>query len=162
MVNPGKRPAGVEPVRSDAHKVEAAYSGDDIAMGVTYQIQIGERRSIVVQTHVGRGDDPKQLNALFDKVMAATDRVHAVYRLQELQREHKLLTKQFAMSLDNLSETKARWQAEWERKSKRGPVELAGNQREIETNTLKQHDRFRAQLAELEQDIQDLEKLIGK
>lgn len=161
MTNPGKRPAGVEPVRGDLHKVVPTYTGDEIALGITYQVAIGERRSIVVQTHVGQSTSEKDINDLFDRLMKATDRVNAKYRLEELQREVKLTTNQFALSLDNITENKTKWQEEWERKGRRGTFEPAGNQREIMNNVEKQHERFRQTIANLEVEIAELEKIVA-
>jgi hypothetical protein len=137
-------------------------TGDDIALGVTYQITIDERRAIVIQTHVTRDCNERDLNSLFDKVMKVTDRVHAIYRVQELRLDLKREHNQLALSMTNLGQTKERWQTEWQRKGKRGPFEQTGDQSKLEDQMEVQHNRMRDNVKSLEAQIAALERLIGK
>ena len=66
------REANVEPARPDTHTTEPVYSGKDIALGISVQLSIGEKRGIGVQTHVTRDCPPEELNNILNDQMIAS------------------------------------------------------------------------------------------
>src|SRR5215469_11582930 len=110
------------------HTTEPKYSGQDIALGITFHMQIGERRSIAMQTHVVRDCSDEDLNGVLDKAARALDRVNAKYRIQELKVVLAQNTRQYAMTLDNRSELNTKWQADWVTTNRKGPYKPTGSQ----------------------------------
>ncbi len=156
--------SGTGTLASTAHTVETVYSGDDIAMGITCQLAIGDRRSIVVQTHTKQSAEPAELNALFDKIWAGLDRINARYRIKELLLSKKVQQDQMAMVLDNNGVTRQKWEAEWNQSAqsgkRRGPFQM--NAQQINTHNQQQHmiDRHKKEIEALDTEIRETQKLI--
>jgi len=156
--------SGTGPVASTAHTATPVYTGDDIALGITCQLTIGDRRSIVVQTHTKQSAEPAELNALLDKVWLALDRVNARYRLKELQLNKKLQQNQMGMILDNNSQTRAKWAKDWEAsgaRGRRGPFALSATQHNTHQQQLAQIERHKSEITALDTEIRDTEQLIA-
>lgn len=158
--------AGTDPVASTAHKAEALFSGDEIALGVTCQLQIGDRRSIVVQTHTTQNAEPAELNALFDKIWTALDRVNARYRLKELQLNKKMQQDQMGTVLENNTQTRARMERQWEEESKggarrRGPFQMNAAQHNVHQQQLAMIERHKAEINALDTEIRETERIIA-
>jgi hypothetical protein len=156
--------AGVDPIASTAHKVETVYSGDDIALGITCQLAIGDRRSIVVQTHTKQNAEPAELNALLDKVWAALDRVNARYRIKELQLNKKVQQDQMAMVMDNNGATRAKWEAEWNQSAqsgkRRGPFAMNAQQINTHNQQAAMVERHKKEIEALDTEIRETQRLI--
>ena len=154
------REANVEPAKVDTHTTEPVYSGKDIALGLSVQISIGEKRGIGVQTHVTRDCTDVELNSVLDKVMRALDRQNAKYRMHELQilRDNKV--KAVAEMMDNHSLAITKWQNEWVQNKRRGPFDMTPSQQQQKVamdNTFRQQkyelELFEAEIAELKLQI---------
>jgi hypothetical protein len=156
--------AGTDTLASTAHKVEAVFSGDDIAMGLTCQLTIGDRRSIVVQTHTTQSAEPAELNKLFDKIWAALDRVNARYRLKELMLNKKVQQDQMAMVMDNNSTTRQKWEAEWNQSAQQGKRRggFVMNAQQINTSNQQQQmiERHKNEIEALDTEIRETQRLI--
>lgn len=157
--------AGTGPIASTAHKVEAVYSGDDIALGITCQLTIGDRRSIVVQTHTKQSAEPGELNALLDKVWLALDRINARYRLDELKLAKKMQEDQMAAVLENNMQTRAKWEKDWETQTssgkRRGGFTLNPQQHNTHQQQVSMIDRHKKEIGAIETQIRETEKLIA-
>jgi hypothetical protein len=154
------REANVGPAPPDLHTVEPVYSGKDIALGLTVQIAIGERRSIVVQTHVTRDCSDVELNSILDKVTKALDRQSDRYRLPELKKQRALSLKTFTNMMQNQSETQERWEAEWVGNKRRGPFQLNQSQQQLRNQADNQLNNTKKDIETLEAEIAELEKQI--
>ena len=154
------REANVGPAPPDMHTVDPVYSGKDIALGLTVQIAIGERRSIVVQTHVTRDCPEFELNSTLDKVTRALDRQNSKYRLQELKTQRELSLKTLAGMMQNRADVQDRWEAEWVGNKRRGPFQLTQSQLQLKGQAENQLANTRKDLEKLEGEIAELEKQI--
>jgi len=143
------------------HTTQAAYSGADIALGVSFTFALDERRSIGVQTHVIRDCEPRELDALFDKITVALDRVGAKYQLRELKLLHKQRTKALADMMEDSARTKDGWIKRWTDSNRRGEWKPDGNQAALMENQRKAQAQTRDDLSALELRIAELEKQIG-
>jgi len=157
--------AGVGSLASTAHKVETVYSGDDIALGITCQLTIGERRSIVVQTHTTQAAPAAELNALLDKVWLALDRINARYRLDELKLAKKMQEDQMGSVLENNMQTRAKWEKDWETQSasgkRRGGFTLNPQQHNTHQQQVAMIERHKKEIGAIETQIRETEKLIA-
>lgn len=156
--------AGTGPIASTAHRVEALFSGDEIALGITCQLAIGDRRSIVVQTHTTQSASPAELNALLDKVWAALDRKNATYRLKELLLNKKVQQDQMAMVMDNNGATRAKWEAEWNQSAqsgkRRGPFTMNPTQINTHNQQITMVERHKKEIEALDTEIRTTQDLI--
>lgn len=158
--------AGTGALASTAHTVTPTYSGDDIALGITCQLTIGDRRSIVVQTHTKQSAEPVELNALLDKIWKSLDRTNARYRLDELRLARKQQQDQMAMVLDNNSQTRAKWEKDWETQAsggkRRGGFTLNPQQHNTHQQQVAMIERHKQEIAAIETQIRDTERLIAE
>ena len=150
------REANVEPARPDTHTTEPVYSGKDIALGISVQLSIGEKRGIGVQTHVTRDCPPEELNNILDKVMKALDRQNAKYRMHELQALRNNKVKNVAEMMENHSQTLSKWQDEWTKNKRRGPFDMTPSQQQ---QKVAMDNTFRQQKYEIELLETELEEL---
>jgi len=154
------REAAVRAANPKMHAVEPVYTGSDIALGITVQMQIGERRQIAMQTHVTRDCSETELNTVLDKATAALDRQNSKYRIQELKILLSQTLKQYSQSSDNLSDTQLKWQHDWFSRQRRGPLELTESQRQVEAQSKGHLERLRNEIRGLESEIGTLENQV--
>ena len=154
------REAAVRAESPKMHAVEPVYTGADIALGITVQMQIGERRQIAMQTHVTRDCSEADLNAVLDKATAALDRQNAKYRIQELRVVLVQNLKQYEQSADNLTDTERKWSNDWANRKRMGPLELTESQRTIQVQAKGHLERLRNEIRVLEAEIAVLEKQV--
>jgi hypothetical protein len=146
------REANVGPAPPDMHTVEPTYSGKDIALGLTVQISIGEKRGIAVQTHVTRDCAEHELNAVLDKVTKALDRQNAKYRQHEIQARVDMQKKKLAEMMENHAKMFEKWQKDWDTGKRRGPFEMTASQQANKVamdNTFNQN-KYELELLEIE------------
>lgn len=61
------------------------------ALGISVQAQAGDRRTIIIQTHMGRDDSEEEINTLLDRLQRVIDRQQASYDLDaEMEGFHKV------------------------------------------------------------------------
>ena len=154
------REANVEPARPDTHTTEPVYSGKDIALGISVQLSIGEKRGIGVQTHVTRDCPPEELNNILDKVMKALDRQNAKYRMHELQVQRDLQVKKMGEMMDNHSQTMQKWQDEWIKIKRRGPFDMSPSQQQQKVAMDNTFSRDKYNLEMMEAEIAELKSQI--
>lgn len=153
--------SGTAALPPTAHTVQPVYSGDDIALGITCQLQIGDRRVITIQTHTTRDTEVPVLNALFDKVWTALDRVNARYRLQELKLNKKMQENQLALVLDNNASMRQKWEAEYQTGKRRGDFQMTATQHNSHMQQMQMVERHKQAIADLETEIKDVERQIA-
>ena len=154
------REANVEPARPDMHTTEPVYSGKDIALGLSVQISIGEKRAIAVQTHVTRDCPDTELNALLDKVTRALDRQNAKYRMHELQVQRDLRVKKIAEMMENHSQISQKWEDEWIKNKRRGPFDMTPSQQQQRVAMDNTFNREKYELEMLESELAELKAQI--
>lgn len=83
--------------------------------------QVSQERIIRFSTGIPRDVEPRELNALLDKLSAATDRQAARYELQRLEDAAKREEKLYVQQQEDLVRMDAEREAEWSRSNKRAP-----------------------------------------
>ena len=144
----------------DMHTTEPVYSGKDIALGLTVQISIGEKRAIAVQTHVTRDCSDLELNGVLDKVTRALDRQNAKYRMHELQVQRDLRVKKVAEMMENHAQTFSKWQADWDKGKRRGPFDMTSSQQQQKVAMDNTFAREKYELELLESEIAELKSQV--
>ena len=124
----------------------------EVALGVTFQLDIGEKRHIVMQTYIGRDCEIGALNGMLDKIGKAMDRQNAKYRVYELQVQRDLQVKRLAEMMENHSQTMVKWEDEWVKSKRRGPFDMTPSQHQQKIamdNTFK-GEKYRLEVQEAE------------
>ena len=155
------REVNVEEASPDAHTTEPKYSGKDIALGITVQMQIGERRSIAFQTHVIRDCSEGELNGVLDKTTKALDRINSKYRIAELNTVLAQNMRQLGLTLENQSQTNERWQADWVGTGRKGPFKITSSQQVAKDQSAAMVDRLSKEVESIRAEIALLEKQVG-
>ena len=142
---------------------------DTPAIGVSFQHQLDDHRSIVFQGFVERDCSDHELDRVLDKLRRASDRQKMLaalpsYRIMLANRKQGL-KQEMATHLDLATEASVqmdRWRADWEGRGARGEFKLQGGQKG-------EMDRLNAAMAGskqkitlLEKEIADLEAQIGE
>ncbi len=132
----------------------------EAAIGVTVSVQIGQGRSIVLQTALPRDADLRDYHATLDKIGEAVDRQEAKYMLLSLkkvlanrQRSLKIHEQQF-MEIDNLSE------ATWKASPRKGEHRLTPAEIARKDNLRTNVEQARIEIASIEADITECELII--
>jgi hypothetical protein len=143
------------------HTTEPSYHGSDIALGITMQYALDERRSVVAQTHVIRDCPPKELDAVLSKLADAFDRVGNRYRLRELRKLHQQRIKAAADMMLDAANTEQKWGRAWVEGGRKGEFKPDGNQRTMRDNWHKAQEQAKNDVRMLEVEIAALEPASG-
>lgn len=97
------------------------FSGVDVpAIMLSMDHQVSEGRIVRFSTGIPRDVAPSELNALLDKLAAATDRQQAKYELQRLEEGVKREEKLYVQQQEDLTRMDAEAEARWQQ-TKRTP-----------------------------------------
>lgn len=139
----------------------------DPAIGISMEVEVSKGRRLVLQTHVARDAPIGELNGTLDKINTASDRQVAYYELDALrfQLEHdERVLKQFRDNYVLLEQTAL---SSWERRGKRGPVELSDREQkgkmEAETSIERmttQIGAVKARIAEFEAKVKNTSRVV--
>lgn len=132
------------------------------AVGVTIQSQVNPRRSIVLQTFIGRDEGTREFHALTDKLSSVIDRQEAKYDL--IGAQDKLAADQRSLDLGEAQFVAigVRSAEEWKAKRKQGEPQLSASERIAKDNVAQSIKAGRASVERLKQEIKELEAKIAK
>jgi hypothetical protein len=91
------------------------------AIMVSYDHQVSDGRILRFSTGVARDAEPAAINALLDKLTAATDRQAAKYELEKLKETLAQEEKFYTLRQEDLVRIDASAQAEWETSNRKAP-----------------------------------------
>lgn len=149
--------------RSGIEKPKLVYTGDDIPLGITFRMALGEQRELTIQTHTIRDTSAEDLHALLDKVTHAGDRAGLKYRLRELELQKAQRVKEAATRMENFLETERGWQEAWTKTSRRGPFELTGQQLTMRDQAYKMRDDLQRMITDVDAEIEKVKsQMAGK
>jgi hypothetical protein len=132
----------------------------DPAIGISYGIQIDEKRNIVMQAFVARDCDAVEFNRVLDKVAAAMDRQAARYGLKALRKSLAMQQKQLRRVTEDLFNIDERNQTLFKASGKRGEYKRSTEQEAHRTNVLTTQKRFQEEIDELKAEIFEAEKVL--
>lgn len=133
----------------------------EAAVAITVSTQVAEKRSIVLQTHIGRDDPVDVLHSVLDKLGRGVDRQEAKYRLKDLQLglEHeKKLYKQLTEDFQRIDEKHA---VEWHARGKKGDPVLGANERQHKETAKTNLGRYKESIAKFENEIVECKAIIA-
>ena len=132
----------------------------EIAVAITVQSQVGDKRTIVMQTYLPRDTHVKEFHKTLDKLTRAVDRQEAKANLEQAKRHLEQVTETLAKLEADYTRIDERNATEWKVKGKKGEPQL--NQTELaakgtaHTNIKEyrnQIDKAKAQIKEYEAEI---------
>ncbi len=116
------------------------------AIGFSISVQIGEKQSIVAQTHIDNTASLSEINALIDKVQASLDR-------QKLKVDHADWIKKLAFDTKKLKQIKEDFvrldqnqSAAWESKGRKGEFKLGPKEEADRRNAISTIERYEQEL----------------
>jgi len=137
--------------------------GKAIAVGMTLSTQIGEGRSLVMQTYIPRDASVREYHLVLDKLGAATDRQKAKYDLLAVEMslaQHNKMLAQLKEDYDRIAQDiETKWQ---QQPGRRGPPKLNPNEAAQRVQAQQTMKRYVVEIAKLEADRDKLKADIEK
>ena len=93
------------------------------ALGMSYQFQISERRSIVFQTHISNDVDQKTLDDILDTMQLAANRQQALLEIVDTERQLAALRQQLPLLEEDRDKAVVRMNAKIDADPRRRPRE---------------------------------------
>lgn len=133
-----------------------------IAVAITIQSQVNQRRSIVMQTYLDRDAPLSEFHALADKLSGVTDRQEAKFDLMGARDKLLIDERSLALAEAQFQAIDARNAAEWKAKKKQGEPTLSHAERVAKDNTAETIKAARKGIEALKVEITELEAKIAK
>lgn len=131
-----------------------------IAVAVTVSTQLGDGRSIVMQTYLDRDAEQGQFDGTLDKLGAVVDRQEAKYQLRGLKANlevHEATLKQLETDYAKIEQNAT---AEWTKRGKKGTPQLAASELAQKGNAEQNIKRYRQEIVKIKAEIERCEGLV--
>lgn len=129
------------------------------ALGFSYSIQIDDRNSLVLQSHLPLDCPPSAIDAALDKMANAVARQGAKFTIIALKRSLKMQTKQLRRVTEDLALQDEASQLAFKVAGKKGSYQLNQQQEIARRNVLVTQLRFKEEILDIEEEIAAAEKL---
>lgn len=132
------------------------------ALGISFKASVGDGKELVFQTHVPQEIEPKELNALLDKIKAAAERQGAFADLvqleNELERHMTALSSQDAEAarIDDIAASNHA------SSGKRGAVALSTTEKKAKENFKATRGKFVEMIGRINEQIDKAKAKIGE
>ena len=131
------------------------------SIGISLNVQVSEKRQLVLQSLVARDCAAQDLNVILDKLRMAADRQVAFADIEKLklflaQQEEQATThaKRIAQVDQNVKDA-------WARGNKRGDPVLTSKERTEQAQAYEIAEELKRRIAKVKQDIADTQAIIG-
>lgn len=128
------------------------------ALGITWQVGVDEKRSLVIQTYAARDDTPSELRNLLTKITDASDYVEKLYRVRNLKLERKKMADELARQMETYSNLEEGYRVAFARRGKKGEYEPQGNEISQLNQNRANQERVKAQMTYIDTEIRVLEE----
>lgn len=133
------------------------------AIGFSISVQIGEKQSIVAQTHVDQSASLSEINAVIDKVQAAMERQKLKVDLADWRKKLAFDEKKLRQIQEDFTRLEENHARAWESKGKRGEFKLGLKEEADRRNAQSTIERYQQELALDRENIVECEtKLAAK
>lgn len=136
--------------------------GPAIAVAITVQTTLTDRRSIVMQTYIPRDAPVVEFHDALDKLGKAIDRQDAKYRLDALLVTMEAHEKTLHQLEEDFNRIDTDASAAWLKRGKKGEPELSANERAQKGNAKQNILRYRMEIKKLQADIDQCKATIAK
>jgi hypothetical protein len=131
------------------------------SIGVSLQVPFLNQRTLVMQSYVERDCEPRELNALLDKLRTAADRQKAFVDIevtkQALEEAHKQADKQ-ALRMQQVDENIKRI---WANGGRRGDVMLTEKEKADQLTAIQNAEKIQNDIGQLSTEMERLQNVIG-
>jgi DNA repair exonuclease SbcCD ATPase subunit len=131
------------------------------ALGISYQIDIAQGRSLVFQTHVDATMDRETIDALLDDVARAANRQKAEHDLDEFKRKLASFYLQLKQHTGGLIRQEEDFRANWTARGKRGEWQATGQEITALQNIKTNLETLKANIEACKQEIANLEAIMA-
>lgn len=131
----------------------AKASSESPALGVSYSVQLDDKRNIVAQTYVPVDCTPVELDAILNKVGDAVDRQAAKYSIKALERSLRMQQKQLKRVTEDLAFQDDKNQNAFRAAGKKGQFRLTNEQETHRANVFITQTRFQEEIDDLKREI---------
>ena len=131
------------------------------SIGISYNLALGNNKSLVLQSFIERDCEPKVLNAMLDKLRVATERQAAFFALEGAKAE---LARQEKMAADHarrMAQVDENFKAAWNRGNRKGDPVLTAKERTEQQQAYANAEEIKVRIAMTKKDIADFEAIIG-
>jgi hypothetical protein len=132
------------------------------AIGFSFSAEIGQKLSLVAQTHIDRDAPLDQINTLMDKVRRALEHQKAAAELIELRQKLKYDEKKLRQLKEDFAEIERRRKHEWDNSPKRGEFKLSPKEQGERNNALSTIDRYELEIELDKENIAECEAKLAK
>ena len=131
------------------------------SIGISYTVELPGKKALVMQSFVGRDDDPKAINAVLDKIRVAADRQFAFGAVQQLklqlEQEQKLASDHAA----RMAQVDDNIRAEWNNGGRKGEIMLSQKQQQEQQQAYAHAEECKKRIDKVRKDIAEYEAMIG-
>ncbi len=131
------------------------------SIGISYSVELPGKKALVLQSFIGRDSDPKDVNAVLDKIRVAADRQFAFGAIQnaklQLEQERRIAS-DHARNMAIVDENIKR---EWTDGHRKGDPHLDKRQIEEQQKAYSHAEACKERIAKVQADIAEYEAIIG-
>lgn len=117
-----------------------------VAIGFSFSATLGDKLSLVAQTHVDRDAPISQVNSIVDKVRSVLERQKAAAELVELRAKLKYDEKKLRQLKEDFVKIGENHQKAWAVSKKQGPFKLGPKEESERNNALTTIDRYELEI----------------
>ena len=128
-------------------------------LGISLEAKFNASRSVVFQTHVPLGADPKEIYRQFAKICDIADRREEFYLLKGLHITLERDEEALKSTIDGIAKLQTAYEKEYISSGRKGAFRLAGQQKTNIDNQQSGAQALRDRIAKVKSEIAELEKL---
>jgi hypothetical protein len=132
------------------------------AIGFSFNANLGDKLTLVAQTHVDRDASLSEINAIMDKVRHALEHQKAAAELVEIRQKLKYDEKKLKQLKEDFVAIEKRHQEVWAGSNKRGDFKLGPKEQAERTNALSTIDRYELEIALDKENIAEREAKLSE
>lgn len=128
------------------------------AIAITLQMQLGEGRSMILQTHADSEAPEAVIDAFLDKLTKRIDRQYAKYSLKGLRRQLELHEKTLTRATKDIADRDQGARDAYKASGHRGEMKLSVKDQTDRANAMKSLDRFKEEIVKINIEIAEAER----
>ena len=128
-------------------------------LGISLEAKFNASRSVVFQTHVPLGADPKEIYRQFAKICDIADRREEFYLLKGLRITLERDEEALKTTIQQIGNLRTAYENEWVAGGRKGPFKLGGQQKTNVDNQQNGAMALKDRIEKVKGEIAELEKL---
>lgn len=144
-------------VRAPVAKTDA-----DVALRLAYDVRLGERKQIALETYVIRDCDQEKLDEVIDRMVSVGTKLELRFKLEELEQREKVLADELANLMESYTNKNDEFQQAFASRGKKGDFKADGNQEKYLRDNQGMQDRHRLEIRHLRSEMDYIRKRLEK